>query len=116
RTSISLLDDFQVGYELYHNAGTWITNSHQIKIDGRFYANQGNTPRTIEFGSSKIYLTTSTPYFHTNFAATTINAGTSHIYFTGKVTSNTYGLTAYQGQNFYNVTFEEQANINLSGS
>lgn len=116
RTSVSLLDDFQVGYELYHNAGTWITNSHQVKIDGRFYANQGNTPRTIEFGSSKIYLTTSNPYFQTNLDVTTINAGTSHIYFTGKVTSNSYGLITYQGQNFYNVTFEEQTNINLSGS
>ncbi|SKB75277.1 hypothetical protein SAMN05660477_01021 [Soonwooa buanensis] len=114
--SITLLDDYQVGYELYHNAGTWITNSHQVKIDGRFYANQGNTPRTIEFGSSKIYLTTSSPYFQTNSAVTTINAGTSHIYFTGRVTSSSYGLTAYQGQNFYNVTFEEQANINLTGS
>ena len=110
--SISLLDNFVVGYELFHQAGTWNTNSYQITINGRFFANGGTKPRTMNMGSSKFYMLNNSAYFQTNSAYVTINAGTSHIYFTGNLSSSN-GLIGYSGQSFYNITFEIQANGSL---
>ncbi|WP_282629645.1 hypothetical protein [Empedobacter sedimenti] len=103
-SSISLLDDFQTDRQLEHQAGTWNTNNYKVTIGGFFYAITGSKPRTINLGSSTIILPNSVAAFRTNNPQTTVNAGTSHIFFT---TSNSAsnGLNTNPTQTFYNVTF-----------
>ncbi|MDH6354177.1 hypothetical protein M2132_000499 [Dysgonomonas sp. PH5-45] len=96
-TSISLQDNIECG-GLFINAGTFNTNNFQLKTSV-FYANAGTAPRTLNFGSSDIYITGA--YFYTNNAACTVNAGTSHIHLTSGAE-----VKGYNGQTFYNVTFE----------
>ncbi len=108
-TSVDLLDDADLGTYFYVNAGTFNTNDHTLTVSS-FYANQttgGSGPRTLNLGSSDIYVTST--YFNTNSSQCTVNAGTSHIHLTGTLNSGSYGLVGYNGQNFNNVTFENEA-------
>ena len=112
--SISLLDDFTV-YELDHKAGTWNTNNNKVTIGYRLYANN-STSKTINLGSSQIYMTSNNADFATNNSNTILNAGTSHIHFTGSLsTINTlgYGIDGYPRQSFYDVTFENTTSTGL---
>ena len=106
---IDLLDDFQV-YFLYHNAGVWNTNGHNVTITYSFSVGQGTLPRTINLGSSHIYMKLNYGSFNTNSANVTINAGTSNIHFPNFNRdynySTAYGLITYVNQTFYDVSFE----------
>ncbi|MGU3377050.1 Ig-like domain-containing protein [Chryseobacterium sp. M5A1_1a] len=110
--SISLLDDFNVNNNLYQRAGTWNTNDYKVTIRLDFYANNGASPRTMNLGSSDIFMSGGTSVFNTSSAAVTLNAGTSHIHFTNFVTTTTlYGLIGRTGQVFYDVSLD---NVNSS--
>ena len=115
--SISLLDDFSVGYNLYHNAGTFNTNSNNVTISYNYIANSGTKPRTINLGSSTITFKSSMSAFNTNSANVTLNSGTSHIIFTSLTNStSSYGIVPYTNQVFNDVTFEKQGAIGGSHS
>ena len=109
--TISLLDDFSVG-SLRQYAGTWNTNNH--RVDVQLYSAEGTSAKTLNLGSSQIYVNSALPYFKTNTGGTVLNAGTSHIHFTySYATSSVYGIVGNPGQTFYDVTFE---NIGMSGT
>ena len=114
--SISLSDDFSVGY-LRQNAGTFNTNNYNVTIGYNFLANNGTKPRTINLGSSVITLTHSLSYFNTNSSNVTLNSGTSHIIFTSLTNStSSNGIVPYTNQVFNDVTFEKQGAIGGSHS
>ncbi len=104
--SISLLDDYSVG-RLVQYTGTWNTNNHRVDI-AIDYAATGTLTKTINLGSSHIYLNNAFSAFRTNTANTTVAAGTSTIHFTQAMTSSssTYGVYGNPGQQFYDVVFE----------
>ncbi|MGE8553376.1 MAG: hypothetical protein ACN6OB_05480 [Chryseobacterium jejuense] len=105
--SISLLDDFNVKYSLFQNAGTWNTNNYRVDLGYNFIA-QSTSQKTINLGSSHIYLNGAISSFDTNVANTVLNSGTSVIHFTGYVTnpSSSYGIQGSSGQKYYDVIFE----------
>ena len=112
--SISLSDAFSVELFLYHQAGTFRTNGHDLTIGYSFDASRTSSPKTIILGSSQVYMTTTRAIFNTNQANITLNAGTSHIHFPNISSFQfTEGILPYQGQTFYNVSFE---NSNGGGS
>lgn len=108
-SSVSLLDDFK-GYTMYLEAGTLNTNNFKVDLSYQFSATNGNKSRTINLGSSDIYIGATTGAFRTNSSSVTLNAGTSHIHFTGKI-SNGYGIYGYSGQSFYDVSFEDPTSV-----
>ena len=111
--SISLSDAFSVELFLYHQAGTFRTNGHDLTIGYSFDA-RTSSPKTIILGSSQVYMTATRAIFNTNQANITLNAGTSHIHFPNISSFQfTEGILPYQGQTFYNVSFE---NSNGGGS
>lgn len=104
--SISLLDNFSTGNDLYHNAGTFNSNNYNLTIAGNFFANSGTKIRAINLGSSVITLASTQATFNTNSSNVTLNAGTSHIIFTTlNNTSTNNGLIAYTNQSYYDITF-----------
>ncbi len=106
KQSISLLDNLTISiyYDFYHNAGTLNTNNHDVTITARHvYFTQGSEPRTLNLGSSKLYL--NVLYFHTQSSYLTLNAGTSHIYMNRPVDSY---LVTSGGKQFYNITFNSR--------
>ncbi|SHL87986.1 Ig-like domain-containing protein [Chryseobacterium polytrichastri] len=106
QNSIDLLDDFSVGF-LDHNAGTWSTNNHQVIIGRDFSTTTSTQARTINLGSSEVFVRNSDGIFNISGANITLNAGTSHIHFNPNTTftsSNT--LIGRAGQTFYDVSFE----------
>ncbi|KFF24583.1 hypothetical protein [Chryseobacterium vrystaatense] len=96
-TSIDLLDDFSGG-SIMHSAGTFTTHNYTVKISS-YRGNLGLEARVINMGSSDFYLTSG---FSASSSALTLNSGTSHIYFSGTSSQ----LNCYDGQVYYNVTFE----------
>ena len=102
--SISLLDDLHLKTKLNQVAGTWNTNGHKVTLETSFES-KGTKPRTINLGSSQIYLTNTTSNFNTQESNITINAGTSHIHFT-TLNVNYAGMTNNANQTYYDVTFE----------
>lgn len=92
-TTMSLLDDFQ-GNSIFHLAGTFNTNNHQITLSGSFNSRVGTKPRVLNLGTSTITASD----FDTNSSYVTVNSNTSHITIGKK-------FNAYGGQKFYNVTF-----------
>ncbi|SHG78742.1 hypothetical protein [Chryseobacterium vrystaatense] len=100
-TTLDLLDDFSADTVL-QTAGTFNTNSHSVKLLRDYYGNSGTKPRTINMGSSDFYI--SGNFFEASSRLLTVSSGTSHIYFTENPRGS---LKGYQGQIYYNVTFEE---------
>lgn len=106
--SISLLDDFSVGYNLNHTAGTFNTNNFNVTIKQGFLAHNGTKVRTINFGSSTVTFLNPQSLYNANSSLLTINAGTSHFIFTSLVTSGTtMGFQAFANQVYNNITFEK---------
>ncbi|UKB83032.1 hypothetical protein LF887_18755 [Chryseobacterium sp. MEBOG06] len=97
--TISLLDDFSGSDVLYHLAGTWNTNNHQVSL-GRYIGDSGTQPRTLNMGSSDFYL--SFQSFSASSSLLTLNSGTSHIHFL----FSSSRLLPFPGQTYYNVSFE----------
>ena len=108
-SSISLVDDFNMANShLYLYAGTFNTNNKRVDTYV-FTANQGTASRTLNLGSSDVYVYY---YLYTGTTNLTLNAGTSHIHFNGANCQ----LSSIQGQVFYDVTFENPAtSVSLSG-
>lgn len=110
--SISLLDDFSTGNDLYHNAGMFNTNNYNIGVASSFFANNGTKNRTINLGSSVITLSNIQSSFNTNSSNVTLNAGTSHTIFTTlNNTSTNNGLIAYSNQSYYDITFNNVGSL-----
>lgn len=114
-TSVTLLDDFNggPGSYFYVQAGTFNTNNKKFSVFN-FYAN-GTASKTVTLGSSEIVIlgnssNNTSGSFNTNSSATILNAGTSHIHFMSNLAYSgiTNGLVPYNGQQFYNVTFENK--------
>ncbi|MFP3835642.1 hypothetical protein, partial [Chryseobacterium sp. SIMBA_028] len=113
-SSVSLLDDFVIQGALTHTAGTFNTNNHKVSVQS-YSGNAGGTARTLNLGSSDIYVT-GVMYegnFSANSSALTLNAGTSTIYFTGLGYPE---LQPYAGQHYYNVSFEAAYNAVFGGT
>ncbi|MBD8346632.1 hypothetical protein [Dysgonomonas sp. HGC4] len=100
-SSVSLMDDFKITSNIYFNAGVFNTNNHNMDIGGSFYGDQGTAPRTLNLGSSDIYIRSF--YMYMNSTLLTLNAGTSTVHF---VDSNIAYLHSAKGQTYYNVFFE----------
>jgi len=107
-TTIDLLDDLIIGNTLSLNAGTLNTKNNTVTIGFQF-TTAGNTQKTINLGSSNIYMNGVNSSFRTNSSYVTLNAGSSHIYFTGNLTNlsanDTYGIVPFTGQTFNNITY-----------
>jgi hypothetical protein len=105
--SISLLDNFNVKYSLYQSAGIWNTNNYRVDI-GSDFASQGTSQKTVNLGSSDVYMNGIISSFNTRTVNTTLNSGTSVIHFTAQVTnsSSSYGIQGAAGQTYYDVIFE----------
>ncbi|WP_412850771.1 beta strand repeat-containing protein [Chryseobacterium sp. PMSZPI] len=106
--SISLQDDFNVNSNLNLQRGTWNTNDHTVTIYSDFYANSSLATRTMNLGSSNIFLRATSSTFNTANPNLTVNAGTSNIHFTNlsSLSVNLYGFIAQAGQNFYDLTLD----------
>ncbi|WP_160137436.1 hypothetical protein [Chryseobacterium sp. c4a] len=106
--SISLLDDFNVRYKLSQYAGTWNTNGFRVDLGGDFASQFTSSQKTVNLGSSHIYLNSFISSFNTKGSNTILNSGTSVIHFTAQVTnsSTSYGVQGSAGQSYYDVIFE----------
>ncbi|MBD8346630.1 hypothetical protein [Dysgonomonas sp. HGC4] len=102
-SSVSLVDNFKISTNLIINAGIFNTNNNRIDVGYYFHATQSSTPKTLNLGSSDIYI--NSYYMYMNSASITLNAGTSTIHFMG----TTAYLYPYEGQVYYNVVFENEA-------
>lgn len=111
-TSISLSDDFSVSRFLRHTAGTWNTNNYKVTSGMGYYGNSGTKPRTIDMGSSHVFITNSNSAFNADSSLLTLNAGTSHIHFSGYYSN----LIPYAGQTYYNIGFENPLETGMLGS
>lgn len=102
--SLTLADDF-IGNTrtIYVSSGTFNTAGHSVTVRG--FEDLGSQPKTINLGSSNVYIVASTTRFKVSEPSTIFNAGTSHIYFTAALSSS-YGITAKNGTVFHDVTFE----------
>ncbi|UKB83037.1 hypothetical protein LF887_18780 [Chryseobacterium sp. MEBOG06] len=109
--SISLVDDYALTFgTLWHNAGVFTTNNHKVLVGG-YNANSGSKPRTLNLGSSEFTVTSiNSGIFSATSTLLTLNAGTSHIRFTG---NGNCKLLPYAGQHYYNVTFENNGTATL---
>lgn len=96
--SISLADDFSVSGNLQHNAGTFISGNYKVTL-GSYIGNSGTKTRTLTMGSSEFYISGT---FSSRTPLLVLNSGTSGIILSGNNTT----LDPYEGQIFYNVTFE----------
>ncbi|MFP3835627.1 hypothetical protein, partial [Chryseobacterium sp. SIMBA_028] len=103
-TSVSLLDDYSLAFgTMWHTAGTLTTNNHKVSSGG-YSAEAGIKPRTLNMGSSEFNVTSSNSgAFAAKSTLLTLNAGTSHIRFTGLGNCK---LWSNAGQHYNNVTFE----------
>lgn len=106
--SMNLLDDFKIKYSLYQYAGTWNTNDYRVDLGQNFISQPTYQIKTVNLGSSHIYLNGLVSSFDTNAANTVLNSGTSVIHFTGYITnsSSSYGIQGSAGQKYYDVIFE----------
>ncbi|MFP3733048.1 hypothetical protein SB690_20020, partial [Bacillus sp. SIMBA_006] len=83
--------------------GTLTTNNHKVSSGG-YSAEAGIKPRTLNMGSSEFNVTSSNSgAFAAKSTLLTLNAGTSHIRFTGLGNCK---LWSNAGQHYNNVTFE----------
>lgn len=103
-TSVSLTDDFQTT-DLAVYAGTFNTNNHNVTLNSDFSAADNTNAKTLNLGSSVIQLIGNWSVFDVSSSTVTLNAGTSHIQFTGRLDrSEPISLKGYPGQVFNNVT------------
>ena len=112
-SEISLLDDLDIGGRVYHTAGTFTTNSYNVKIFSEYRAVSSTSPKILNLGASTITLNSNSASFRTNISDITINAGTSTIVFTQLYTStlSVLGLYPNSNQTFYNVLFEKEGSL-----
>lgn len=108
--TMTLVDDFHARAILYIDAGKFHTNGYTVTA-GNIYAHEGNATRELNLYDSQIYIIGVN--FRTSNTNTILNAGTSHIYFRG---TGSNGLQGFQGHEFYNVSFENPVNSNITGS
>ncbi|WP_131327936.1 hypothetical protein [Chryseobacterium vrystaatense] len=105
-TSVSLMDDLSVSSTITHSAGTLATLNHKVSMKN-YSGDTGSKARVLKLGSSDVYITG--PLNEGDFEAAssnmTLDAGTSHIHFTGVTGSPK--LKAYSGQHYYNISFEK---------
>ncbi len=112
-SSIDLLDDFST-YYIEHIAGTLNTKNHNVTIGSIYDATVGSKTKTLNLGSSNVYLTNTYSIFKAASAIFTLNAGTSHIHFTEFLTDYNigyYGLRTIDKQVYYDVTFEKTGGV-----
>ncbi|KFF24586.1 hypothetical protein [Chryseobacterium vrystaatense] len=105
-TSVSLMDDLSVSSTITHSAGTLATLNHKVSMKN-YSGDTGSKPRTLNLGSSDFYIT-GTMYdgdFSADSSYLTLNAGTSHIRFTGVL--GYPKVKPYAGQHYYNISFEK---------
>lgn len=114
KTSITLLDEANLGTMAYINNGTLITNNNKLYVASLLATGAATVPSGFDMGSSDIYVSNSLNFMG---AGCKINAGTSTIHFTSKITTNT-GLVTNNAQTYYNIIFEhpESSSALVSGN
>lgn len=109
KNTINLSDSFFLTGALNHNAGTFNTNNYNVTLGFAYDATKTTTAKTLNLGSSQVYMTNNSAVFRANTTSLTINAGTSNIHFTTfdkGYNIGSYGLIPFTGQTYYDVTFE----------
>ena len=100
--TVTLGDPFVVASSITVSAGTFTTNNNNVNAGSLL--SSAVVARTINFGSSTVTLSSSTPISFTTSTNLTFNAGTSSV-----TCSNSNATFAGGGQTFNNVTFSSTA-------